>query len=467
MKLARKILAPVLLLLLGVIGVFAYLAVRESMATYEEDLHEDQTSVARAVAAAVEASGDDAPRIRRMVEAASRAETPTNHELQVEVATLPQGVAPYVTRLSQGRFETYAPISGGDRAVRVSESKRDLDLAVARTWRRWAVTGSVLAFASAALVLLLGSIVLARPIGRLVGVARRVGAGDLTVDGAWPNDDELGELGREMTRMCEQLAEARRLAAEEVENRLAAVHALRHADRLGTVGQLAAGVAHELGTPLNVVQGRAQLIQEGAHDAAGISKSATIIVDQVVKMTGIIRNLLDFARTDPAGEAADCQPFAVARKTVDLLRSMAQKEGLVLELEAKNGARSAHTSVPERLLGQVLANLVVNAIHASEGRGSVIELHVDAKRAAPPGGGAEADYLAVTVADHGAGIAPEHLDHIFEPFFTTKDVGKGTGLGLSVSYGIVRDAGGWIDVASKPGEGARFTVWLPASGTAG
>jgi signal transduction histidine kinase len=461
-KLARKILLPVLLLLIGVIGVFAYLAVREETALYEEDLHEDQISVARAVAAAVEASGDDAPRIRQMVQAASRAESPSMHELKVELATLPAGVDPYVTHLTGSRYETYAPIGQDGRAVRVSESRNELDRTVAHTWHRWLITGSVLAATSAGLVLLLGSLLLARPISRLVGLARRVGAGDLSPDRAWQNDDELGELGREMSHMCELLADARHRAADEVDKRLAAVHALRHADRLGTVGQLAAGVAHELGTPLNVVQGRAQLMLEDPQEPASVTKSATVIVDQVTKMTGIIRNLLDFARTDPEGEAVDCQPFAVAQKTVDLLRSMAKHEGLVLELDAKNGSRAAHTSVPERLLGQVLANLVVNAIHASEGRAGVIELHVDAKRAAPPAGGAEGDYLAVTVTDHGAGIAPEHIDHIFEPFFTTKDVGKGTGLGLSVSYGIVRDAGGWIEVESKPGEGARFTVWLPA-----
>ena len=113
-------------------------------------------------------------------------------------------------------------------------------------------------------------------------------------------------------------------------------------------------------------------------------------------------------------------------------------------------------------LDQAVTNLVVNAIHAMSQPGRVT-LSVEMKRVTPPAdlGGGPGDYLRLAVNDQGSGIAPDVLPHIFEPFFTTKDVGEGTGLGLSVSYGIVRDHGGWITVDSAPGRGSTFSIYLP------
>jgi signal transduction histidine kinase len=109
-----------------------------------------------------------------------------------------------------------------------------------------------------------------------------------------------------------------------------------------------------------------------------------------------------------------------------------------------------------------LTNLIVNAIHAMPRPGRVT-VAIEPTRATPPAdlGGGESDYARLSVTDQGTGIAPDILPHIFEPFFTTKAIGEGTGLGLSVSYGIVREHGGWIAVETTPGRGSTFSIYMP------
>ena len=113
-------------------------------------------------------------------------------------------------------------------------------------------------------------------------------------------------------------------------------------------------------------------------------------------------------------------------------------------------------------LQQALTNLIVNGMQAMK-QGGVLRVRLGRERALPPAdlGGPEAEWVRLDVRDEGEGIAPEVLPHVFEPFFTTKDVGEGTGLGLSVSYGLIRDHGGWISVSSEPGRGSCFSIFLP------
>jgi signal transduction histidine kinase len=140
---------------------------------------------------------------------------------------------------------------------------------------------------------------------------------------------------------------------------------------------------------------------------------------------------------------------------------LAEKREVALKLV--EGQSRSVTLANHNLIEQALANLVVNAIQASQ-EGGCVRIEIDAKRATPPAdiGGAEGQFMTLAVHDHGVGIAPENLDRVFEPFFTTKDVGEGTGLGLSVAYGIVREHGGWIAVASELHVGSTFTIFLPA-----
>jgi signal transduction histidine kinase len=200
--------------------------------------------------------------------------------------------------------------------------------------------------------------------------------------------------------------------------------------------------------------------------------AARIIGEQIDRITHIVRQLLDFARGRgalPPGPLKQREPanlLAIAQRSVAMLRPLAVKRNLSLELVSVE--KPPEPPANEEQIQQVLVNLLVNAIHASERPGKVI-ITIGAKEARPPADvtpvvwseNAEPQYAVFSVKDEGVGIAPEVLPRIFEPFFTTKQVGEGTGLGLSVAYGIVREHGGWIEVASEANKGSCFSVYLP------
>jgi signal transduction histidine kinase len=224
---------------------------------------------------------------------------------------------------------------------------------------------------------------------------------------------------------------------------------------------LASGLAHELGTPLNVVAGRAKMIATGEIESPEEgTESARIIVEQTERMTRIVRQLLDFARRR-GSEKRNADLGALARQTAELLDPLAVKRGVSLRCEEPSGRVSA--AVDASQIQQALTNLVVNAIQASD-RGRGVSIAVSLRDEAPegprgprPGG----PWAVIEVRDQGSGIPREHLPEVFDPFFTTKAVGEGTGLGLSIAHGIAEEHGGWIDVESEPQRGSCFRIWLP------
>jgi signal transduction histidine kinase len=243
---------------------------------------------------------------------------------------------------------------------------------------------------------------------------------------------------------------------QERTTRELAVEQLRHAERLNIIGKLAAGVAHELGTPLNVISGSAEMLEGGELNRAYVTKYSTTILEQTKKMTAIIRHLLDFGRRGGSSRVTLDLNEAVTR-AVELLLPMARKSNSSLLVETSDHPVLATVNPAE--IEQVFSNLVVNALQAVVAGGAVmVRVSVEPRETV------EATFRPfgrVTVEDNGAGIEEQFLSHVFDPFFTTKGVGEGTGLGLSVSYGIVHDHGGQIEVTSEPGNGARFTVLLP------
>jgi signal transduction histidine kinase len=258
--------------------------------------------------------------------------------------------------------------------------------------------------------------------------------------------------------MCEALKEARTRAEAEAEKRLAALEQLRHADRLRTVGTLASGIAHELGTPLNVIAMRAKMIATGEVPAAEAPESARIIMSQTDRVTKIVRQLLDFARRRvPKRTRTDLSELA--ERTKLLLAPLAKKAQVEIGVTA---ATTVALELDGAQVEQALTNLVINGIHAMP-KGGTLSIDVRQETASSPAPDAPAERCAVIeVRDTGVGISEENLDRIFEPFFTTKAVGEGTGLGLSVTHGIVEDHGGWMRAESTVGKGTRFTVYLPA-----
>jgi two-component system NtrC family sensor kinase len=345
-------------------------------------------------------------------------------------------------------------------ALELSESLAPEQAYVRQTIEDTIATGLVLDAVCAVLAVLLGAWLIGRPLGALAAKARRVGAGDFGEPLRMRQNDEIASLAGEMNAMCDRLVEANELAAREMRSRMDMLEQLRHADRLMTVGKLAAGVAHEIGTPLNVVEARAAMIAEGSTSPRESAEFARVIVQATERIAKIIRQLLAFARRGTA-QKTWCDLGVLARHTTDLLASIAEKRRVSLQVVDTGGPCIVQADAAQ--IEQALTNLVMNAIQATD-RG-VVAISLDRVRALPPAdvGGAEGEFARVRVRDEGRGIAPEHLPYVFEPFFTTKDVGEGTGLGLSISYGILREHGGWIIAESRPTKGAEFSVYLPRS----
>ena len=265
-------------------------------------------------------------------------------------------------------------------------------------------------------------------------------------------------MAHAFNQMCDRLAASREQLRAETEARISALQQLRHADRLTLVGRLAAGMAHELGTPMNVVSARAELIAAEAPSELAES-SARIIKTQIERMTVILRQLLDFARRrNPHKQPTDlCQ---LAEQSVELLTSLARRRNVAIEMTADTRPTLVEADVGQ--IQQVLTNLLDNAVQAMP-QGGTIRVTVEYDRCRPPGtaGDLRAEFARLSVRDEGIGIPRENLEQIFEPFFTTKKSGDGTGLGLSIVADIVREHGGWMNVDSTVGGGFCFSVYLP------
>jgi two-component system sensor kinase FixL len=221
---------------------------------------------------------------------------------------------------------------------------------------------------------------------------------------------------------------------------------VREAQELASIGTLAAGLAHEVGTPMNVILGYAQMIQSAVEDET-LRQRAGIIREQIQRISKIIQTLLNFARPGKRRRSVVTLP-EVVEESVSLLKERFRKRGVTVECDFE--------AVPElwadgEKLQQVLLNLCMNAVDAMP-EGGTLRIRL------APHGDSEVE---IRVSDTGTGISPDELEHLFEPFYSTKDRREGTGLGLTVAKGIVFDHGGRIDVTSQIGKGSEFQIVLP------
>lgn len=352
---------------------------------------------------------------------------------------------------------TYMPLStpeGRMGAIEVTESLEEMRGYVSENMRRSAFTLSAGIACSLLLITVIGSFWVDRPVKRLAAEADRIASGDFSGPLQGFGQDEFGELALALDRMRDQLASARN--AEQL--RFEALEKLRHTERLATLGRLSAGMAHELGTPLNVIAGRAKMLAAAA-DSEEIRRSAAIIGEQAERMTAIMRQLLNFARRSPPRKAP-LNLDSLAAMVGELLQPTAEKQKVSLQHICEHPDPGVNADAGQ--LQQVLVNLAMNGIQAMPQGGTLTFRVFDPGEVNPPEEvEPAADWIALSIRDTGTGIEPDHLDHLFDPFFSTKDVGEGTGLGLSIAWGIARDHGGWIGVESTPGEGSCFTLYLP------
>jgi len=248
---------------------------------------------------------------------------------------------------------------------------------------------------------------------------------------------------RLLTVILRDLTERRRAEEERRE----AEQRARTAEELAAVGTLTAGIAHDVGTPMNVILGYAEMLERSLENPRNKSR-AGIIVEQVKRVSVLIQTLLNLARPKDA-KPVPVDLAVTLERSIAFFQEKLRNHGI--EVERRFAGVPAVQGDPDRLQ-QVFLNLFVNAADAMRNGGTLrVELEVAAD-----------GWVAVRVRDTGVGIPPEAIDRIFEAFYTTKERGKGTGLGLLVARGIVLDHGGSIEVSSEVGKGTEFLVRLPA-----
>jgi signal transduction histidine kinase len=480
MKFARKLVLTLWLGILAVYLVNGFDRFRREANLFETDMQRDHSVMGRGLGGAVaevweqqgQATAFDLVEranqrendilIRWVRIGAPAADPSAPHAPAAQLAGVESGTpATWVDRSGEGRLYTYVPLRVNgiwNGALELSESLAAEKAYLRASAARVLATTAALAGMTGVVAMALGAWFVGRPIRLLAEKARRVGTGDFAGELALAQNDELGELALEMNAMSRELAAARDLVGVETAARIAAIEQLRHAERVATVGKLASGVAHELGTPLNVISHRARLVASGRAEGDAARENARIVWEQSERITRIVRQLLDYARRGtPDMRAQDLAPRV--EHALALLEPMLRTQQVVVVRERFEPDARAAVDGPQ--IEQVVTNLAINALQAM-GEGGTLSVRVEHVVPEPRRGNPGRGWVCVRIADTGTGIAPEHLPLVFDPFFTTKGVGEGTGLGLSVAWGIVQEHGGFIAVHSVLGSGSAFTVHLPA-----
>ena len=241
---------------------------------------------------------------------------------------------------------------------------------------------------------------------------------------------------------------------------------LRQAQRLESMGTLAGGIAHDFNNILGAILGYGEMAQRDAPEGSRLARDLDSIIIAGERGRALVDRVLAFSRS-AVGERVPVHVEKVVREVLDLILAKLPAD---VTAHARLHTGNAAILGDATQVHQVVANLANNAIQAMA-TGGILRIglsleHVESFRAATIGGVGIGAHVVLTVADTGVGIAPAVIDRIFDPFFTTKEVGTGTGLGLSLVHGIVTQLGGAIDVASSPGKGSTFTVYLPRYGHA-
>ena len=308
------------------------------------------------------------------------------------------------------------------------------------------------------------------PLRDLETGAKRLSLGNLEQPIPVRSEDEFGQLAASFNAMTaalrnsqDELREWGRILEEKVakrtaELRIAEAEAAR-GEKLASVGLLAAGIAHELNNPLTGILTFSCLMREKMADGSPEAEDLDLVIKETRRCAAIIRRLLDFAREKtPEKKFSDLNQ--IIEDTVRIIERPAYLRDIEITLNLDPGLPPAW--VDADLVKQVIMNMLVNAQHAIEEKGSItVRSRLSPELKSPEPGAAAIPMVEISVIDTGCGIPAKNLRRIFDPFFTSKEVGKGTGLGLSVSHGIVRAHGGTIEVESRVGEGSTFRIYLP------
>jgi signal transduction histidine kinase/ActR/RegA family two-component response regulator len=289
-----------------------------------------------------------------------------------------------------------------------------------------------------------------------------------SLGGKWRAECGLRELNENLSRLVEartaELSAAYEHLSRDVAERRRLEERMAQGRKMEALGTLAGGIAHDFNNILGVIMGYAEMIRDGAADGSGLKRRASEIVTAGDRARDLVTQILNFSRQGPQVKTS-VKPATLVRETLTLLRS-AIPAGVEVRVEGDDPGLSVIGDPTQ--LRQVVLNLCSNAAQAMRQGGGALTVALSRAEepgpSPPPELGGAAGYLRLSVSDTGPGMEPEVLGRIFDPFFTTKKPGEGTGLGLSVCHGIVKGHDGAIVVASEPGRGSAFHVFLPLAG---
>jgi signal transduction histidine kinase len=339
------------------------------------------------------------------------------------------------------------------------------------------LTVFVLLFAVLVIAVIVSAIT--NPLTELVTATDQISKGDLDHKVEIDRGDEIGHLALTFNAMVVSLRQSRddieqynRTLEEKIIDRTRQLedvqNALIQSEKMSAIGQLAAGVAHELNNPLGGILGYAQFTleklqknvpgQTTTREIESYIRYVTDIEVQARRCKQIVQNLLRFSRSSRTMELHPVDLNKVIEETVTFIEHQLHMNQIELNLELDPALPLIQGNAGQ--LQQVFTNLVINAMHASQPGSAIVIISRYS-----PAVGEFSGAVELVFVDHGHGIAQENIKKIFEPFFTTKEIGKGTGLGLSVSFGIIKEHGGEITVSSTVGKGTSFIVVLPVQKT--
>jgi signal transduction histidine kinase len=361
----------------------------------------------------------------------------------------------------QPRLYSYVPVPelGPHWQVQVSASLGDQSAHDRSFAKETVVLIALISGMSAVLAGWTGWVQIGRRVRDLADLARATGRGvdppRLPTDGG----DELAALAVEMNQMADQLAEMRSRTEAEAALRSRLREELRHADRLGTMGMMMSRVAHEIGTPLNVISARVRKIARGQVEGEAAKENARIAAEQTERIALVIRRMLDFSRREGARGPAEAR--GLAETSIAMVEALARSNDQRLILDDRSAG--AEVWVEPVLIEQALVNLLINAISASPPGGEIrLQLSVLEDDASAEDDEPELR-ICFAVEDEGPGVPAELASQVFEPFFTTKPLGEGTGLGLAITKTIVTEHGGELRIGQGSSSGARFEIILRRS----
>jgi two-component system NtrC family sensor kinase len=494
LSLRLRLAVLVALSIATVIGIEAFLEIRVFERTVERDLLDTARITALAVADDYELRTDPFDTASLSTDLHDlAASTPTLRTLTIVqvsgdsssvVASTSTGERPEAIALAVSAVHAASTLSGtvspGTLAVAVPLTRPDGSHAAAVATVSLAALEQLrtkgrevtLWFTPAAIVVLtllvdlLGRRLIHRPIGRIRQTKARAGAGDFTARAQQTRPDEIGSVATGLNDMLQRLQDFHEALQERVNDATSELRlrnaelvdsyqrvfalreALARAEQLAAVGQTAASVAHQVGTPLNLISGYVQMLQEDASVDPKTARRLQIVQEQIAKVASVVRSVLDHSRRPGNRSLIALGP--VLSRVADVARPKLDASGISLTLAIAEALPPIWADSEE--LELAILNLVSNSLDAMPHGGTL------AIRAQPSEIG-----VCVEVSDTGTGIPRDLLPRIFEPWVTTKTAGRGTGLGLSITHDVIARHGGTIVAVSEPGRETLFTIELPTA----